>query len=46
MRDKFPDFVWYPQEKSRLELEPEIENFVVEPQAERGIRIIGSNTVC
>ena len=30
----------------RLELEPEMETFIVAPQTNQGIRIVGENEVC
>ena len=46
MKDTYPGFVWRSQEKTRLELEPQMESFVVEPQKREGMSIKGPNTVC
>ena len=45
MEIKYPDFVWYLYKKKRLELDPQRESFVVEPQTNQGMRILGQNTV-
>ena len=45
MKDTYPGFVWRSQEKTRLELEPQMESFVVEPQKCEGMSIKGPNTV-
>ena len=45
MKRNFPDFVWCLDKKKRLELDSQTETFVVEPQPNQGIGILGQNTV-
>ena len=44
MEIKFPDFVWC-VDKERLELDPQTESFVVEPQTNQGLKILRQNMV-